>query len=408
MMALFFAATFAVFWKAGRMKRHVLGFAIGYLFFAVGFLATHFLPPNAFYTFHLTQFFYSVGCGIFVVSTCERVGQRPHLPVLLGIYIFSAVVLAISVNVTNDVGPRLILLNIGYGAMFLVNLVALLSAQRSDWIDKAIIAVTALQIADFFIRPTLTMMFEQSIPSEEYRGTVYYSLIGLVLGVKTIAGAMVLLGATIVEWTNSLRESSDKDALTGLNNRAAFEEVMGRSIARAHTQEVPFSLVVADIDHFKQVNDIWGHQAGDSAISGFGKLIQEMIRGCDTAGRIGGEEFCIAVWNCPNEPAERLADRIRTAFGRLEHDGLNDDIRLTASFGVATVREGESYERLFARADAALYRAKSGGRNRVENAEHEVESATPNRVSAAPSTQHGEAQAPVKEPELVELKRAGG
>ena len=94
-----------------------------------------------------------------------------------------------------------------------------------------------------------------------------------------------------------------------------------------------------------------------------------MIRGCDVAGRIGGEEFCIAVWNCPNEPAERLAERIRIAFARLEHDGLNDDIRLTASFGVATARDGETYERLFARADEALYQAKSDGRDQVSNAE---------------------------------------
>lgn len=408
MMALLFAVTFAVFWKAGRMKRHVLGFAIGYLFFAAGFLATHLLPANAFYTFHLTQFFYSIGCGIFVVSTCERVGQRPYLPLLLGIYIANALVLALAVNFTNDVGPRLILINIGYGSMFLVNLVALLSAQRSDWVDKAIIAVTAIQVADFFIRPTLTMMFEQTIPAEEYRGSIYYSLIGLVLGVKSIAGAMVLMGATIVEWTNSLRESSDKDPLTGLNNRAAFEEAMGRIIPRAHTEDKPFSLVVADIDHFKQVNDIWGHQAGDSAISGFGKLIQETIRGCDTAGRIGGEEFCVAVWNCPNEPAERLADRIRTAFARLEHDGLNDDIRLTASFGVATVREGESYERLFARADAALYRAKSNGRNRVENDDNKGQSVVQGSQREPTNARGSEQQAPSREPELVELKSAGG
>jgi diguanylate cyclase (GGDEF)-like protein len=126
---------------------------------------------------------------------------------------------------------------------------------------------------------------------------------------------------------------------------------------------------VADIDNFKQVNDIWGHQSGDEAISGFGRLIEGMVRGCDTAGRIGGEEFCIAVWNCPNEPATRLAERIRVAFARLEHAGIGSDIRLTASFGVATARAGENYRELFARADAALYLAKSGGRNQVRNAE---------------------------------------
>lgn len=369
LMALLFAATFAVFWKVAGMKRHVLGFALGYLFFALGFLVTHLLPGEALYTFHTTQFFYTISTALFVVSTCERVGQRAHLPSLLGIYVISALVLALAISMTNDVGPRLILLNIGYGCMFLLNFVTLLAAQRRDWIDLAILFTTAFQALDFFIRPTMTVMFEQSIPMEEYRGSIYYSLIGLSLGVKSIMGAMVLIGATIVEWTQSLRETSEKDPLTELHNRAAFEDAMRTLLPKAHAENTPLSLVVADIDHFKQVNDIWGHQSGDRAIASFGKLINEMVRGCDTAGRVGGEEFCIAVWNCPNEPAERLAERIRQAFAQLSHDGLNGDIRLTASFGVATVSADESYERLFARADEALYEAKSKGRNRVENAE---------------------------------------
>ncbi len=371
MMALLFAATFAVFWKAGRMKRHVLGFGLGYVSFAIGYLVTHFLPGDAFYTFHTTQLFYTLGVTFFLGSCCERVGQKLHLPSILTIYAITALVLALAINFTDDAGPALILVNIGYGAMYMVGLTTLISARRREWTDMAIIFLIAFAATDFFVRPSLSVMFEQTIPAGEYQQSIYYSLIGLVLGVKNIMGAMILIGATIVEWTNTLRESSEKDSLTGLHNRAAFEEAMRNIIPRAQTEGRPLSLVVADIDHFKQVNDIWGHQAGDHAISGFGELIAKMVRGCDTAGRVGGEEFCIAVWNCPNEPAERLAERIRMAFTCLKHEGLNDDIRLTASFGVATAREGETYEQLFGRADAALYQAKSNGRNRVENAEQQ-------------------------------------
>ena len=369
LMALLFAVTFAALWRAGQMKRYVLGFALGYLCFAIGFLVTHLLPGEAFYVFHVTQAFYAVGSTFFLASICERVGVRLHLPSIGVIYVISALMLALTISFTNDLGPRLILINMGYGAMYIVGVTTLLSSKRRDWIDMAIIIVTAFQAADFFIRPTLSVMFEQTIPAEAYQDSVYYSLIGLALGIKSIAGAMVLIGATIADWTNNLRESSEKDPLTGLNNRAAFEQSMQALIPRAQAEGRPLTLVVADIDHFKQVNDIWGHQSGDRAISSFGELIQQMVRGCDTAGRIGGEEFCIAVWNCENEPGSRLADRIRKAFANLEHDGLNSDIRITASFGVATARDGENYERLFARADEALYRAKSNGRDRVENAE---------------------------------------
>lgn len=390
LMALFFAATFAVLWRVGRLKRHVLGFGIAFALSATAFLITHFLPADAFYLFHTTQLFYTLGSTVMLISVCERVGQRLHLGSFSFVYLISALALGLAVSFSNDVGPRLIIVNTGYGVMFAIGVTTLLTARRRSVIDVAIIAVMAFQAVDFLVRPTLSLMFEQSIPAEVYRDSIYYSLIGLVLGMKGVTMAMVLIGAAISEWTKTLREAGERDALTGLLNRGAFEQAMRTLLPRAQTEGRPLSLVVADIDLFKQVNDVWGHQAGDQAISGFGELIRQMVRGCDTGGRIGGEEFCIAAWNCPNDPAERLAERIRQAFTRLEHACLNDDIRLTASFGVATARDGETYEQLFARADAALYRAKSSGRDRVENAEK----------------QRLEEVAPEPNPKLIQLKHA--
>jgi diguanylate cyclase (GGDEF)-like protein len=371
LMALVFAATFAVIWRAGRMKRHVLGFGIAFALSAIGFLVTHLLPADAFYTFHMTQVFYSLGSVIMIASVCERAGQRLHLGSVAFVYVVTALVLAIAVSLSNDVGPRLIIVNMGYGVMFAMGVSTLLTSTRRDIIDLAIIAVMVFQATDFLVRPSLTLLFEQTIPAEVYRDSIYYSLIGLVLSVKGVTNAVVLIGATIADWTKSLRESSERDPLTGLLNRGAFEQSMRDLLPRAQAEGRALTLVVADIDHFKQVNDIWGHQSGDHALARFGELIGQMIRGCDTAGRIGGEEFCIAAWNCEAGPGERLAERIRKSFAGLAHTGLNDDIRLSASFGVATARPGETYERLFARADAALYHAKSSGRNCVQNAERQ-------------------------------------
>ena len=391
LMALGFAATFAMLWRIGRLQRHVLGFAIGYALFAVGFLATHLLPSDAFYTFHTTQVLYSVATTLFIASVCDRAGQRLHLTSFVVIYVLSALVLALAISLSDDAGPRLIIVNNGYGAMSTIGVATLLQARRRNLLDVAIMVALALQAVDFFVRPNLTLLFERTIPAEVYRESIYYSLIGLVLGVKSVATAMLLIGATIVEWTTNVRESGERDALTGLRNRGAFETSMKGMIQNAQEDGSPLCLVVADIDHFKQVNDIWGHQAGDQAITNFGSLIADMVRSSDVPGRIGGEEFCIAVWNCPHEPAERLAERIRQAFSRLQHEGLNEDIRLTASFGVAMVRYGETYESVFERADAALYRAKSSGRNRVVNAER---------------TQANDLQA-LQPSQPQELKRAG-
>lgn len=369
LIALLFAATFALAWRMGRMRRHVLGFAIAYLLFGCGFLVTHLLPPEALFTFHITQALYSAGAVVLLGSVCERAGQKLNLPSMAVVYILFASAVALCAGLSNDVGPRLVLANVGYGVMFAMGVTVLLIAGRRTAVDIAIIAILAFQAADFMIRPTVTLLFERTIDAAVYRDSVYYSLIGLVLGVKAVTMAMILVLATLVEWASTLRERGERDTLTGLRNRGAFEQAIRAMLPRAQVEERPLSLVVADIDHFKQVNDIWGHQAGDAAITGFADLIGDTVRDCDIPGRIGGEEFCIAVWNCQNEAAERLAERIRLAFARLEQRGLGQDIRLTASFGIATARGGESYAQLFKRADAALYRAKNNGRNRVENAD---------------------------------------
>ena len=366
LMALLFAVMFAVLWRAGKMQRHVLGFSLAYAFSAVGFLITHFFPADAIYVWHATQLFYSLGSVAMVAAVCERAGQRLNLGAMAGVYLISAAMLATAIGFSSDVSSRLVIINMGYGVMFTIGVTSLLMARRRTVFDNLIIAVIALQAIDFFVRPTLTLLFERSIPAEVYRESVYYSLIGLALGVKGVVNAVVLIGATLSDWITSLRESSERDELTGLQNRGAFDQTMRELVMRARNEGRPLSLVVADIDHFKQVNDIWGHQAGDTALSAFGELIAGKIRTSDRAGRVGGEEFCIAVWDCENAPAGRLAERIRQAFAGMQHDGLNDDVRLTASFGVATARDGESYEELFSRADEVLYRAKSRGRDRVE------------------------------------------
>lgn len=368
LMALLFAATFAMLWRVGRMKRYVLGFALAYFFFPVGFLVTHFLPPAALYTFHLTHVCYMVSTTILMMAICERAGQRLHLPSIAAIYVITAAALAVAVSFSNDVGPRVIIVNIGYGALTLMAYTTLLQVKQRQVIDVVIISLMALGAVDFLIRPVLTLLFERTIPAEVYHSSVYYSLIGLVLGLKAVTTALTLIFATIGDLTTEMREDSERDPLTGLSNRGAFEDRVRTMMVRAQSDRVLLSFVIADIDNFKQVNDIWGHQAGDEAISNFGGLIQQTVRGCDLAGRVGGEEFCIAVWNCPNDATEKLAERIRQAFAGMEHATLNDDIRLTASFGVATMQPGETYEQLFARADAALYQAKASGRNRVMNA----------------------------------------
>jgi diguanylate cyclase (GGDEF)-like protein/hemerythrin-like metal-binding protein/PAS domain S-box-containing protein len=158
------------------------------------------------------------------------------------------------------------------------------------------------------------------------------------------------------------------DELTGLWNRRHFEQVASVELSRCHRYGHVASLIVLDVDHFKSVNDRFGHEAGDRALVAVCKAIAATARGSDTACRWGGEEFVVLASSVSAPGAWRLAERIRVAVGTLDPPAVPGG--LTISAGVAQLRPTESLESWVERADKALYRAKEGGRNRVEAAEH--------------------------------------
>lgn len=167
--------------------------------------------------------------------------------------------------------------------------------------------------------------------------------------------------------TETISRLARTDELTGLHNRRSFSEIFALASNAAQRHNHPLALISIDLDHFKTVNDTFGHSAGDLVLKEFAALMQKMVRGEDIAVRWGGEEFIILLPHADCDAAAALAERIRAAF---EH---NPDravpVVVTASFGVAQLRDGEQEEALIRRADAALYDAKHEGRNRVVTAE---------------------------------------
>ena len=366
-MAIGFFILFLVMWHRGKMGDYVLAFGISYLLFAAGFLVTHLMDTAGPYTWHLTQFFYTAALITGSWGLTRRVRQPTMVGAFLIVYLLSAITLAVAVLAGPDIASRLVTVNIAYGAIKLMTMMLLIGAPKRDAIDRLIIATQAIIAAQFFIRPGLTLMMEQQIAAADYRGSLYYSILSLSVTLISIAGGLVLVGACIYDKVRSVRQSAERDGLTNLRSRRAFENDVVAMIDKAKAEDVPVALVVADLDHFKAVNDVWGHQVGDEAIAAFGKVIQSTIRDHDIAGRIGGEEFCIFAWNCDGEAAVAMAERVRKRLAITEVEGMGPDHRLTASFGVAGRNDGEGYGKLFARSDAALYRAKENGRNRCES-----------------------------------------
>jgi diguanylate cyclase (GGDEF)-like protein len=155
------------------------------------------------------------------------------------------------------------------------------------------------------------------------------------------------------------------DGLTGLANRRAASDALHAEAARATRLETPLSVVLADLDGFKDVNDVYGHAVGDEVLRVFAEVLRETLRESDVAGRWGGEEFLLLLPGADEEGAAQLADRVRRALAARSIPGV-PDLRVTASFGVAEYAGETNTEQLVAAADSALYRAKRAGKDRVE------------------------------------------
>jgi diguanylate cyclase (GGDEF)-like protein len=164
----------------------------------------------------------------------------------------------------------------------------------------------------------------------------------------------------------TLLDQSTRDPLTGLGNRAAtLAELQSRfDLSRRHGR--PISLIMCDLDHFKQINDQYGHGAGDIVLAGFGERVRQNLRGTDLAGRIGGEEFLLVLPETDLEGAMLLAERLRASLSDTPHVLPDGAIQVTCSLGVAQwIPEDKNAGALMGRADQALYAAKREGRNRV-------------------------------------------
>jgi diguanylate cyclase (GGDEF)-like protein len=157
------------------------------------------------------------------------------------------------------------------------------------------------------------------------------------------------------------------DALTGLANRRAFDEAAEQEVERARRYNTPLALVMADLDHFKAINDRHGHHIGDRVLQHFAHVLSESVRNIDLVGRWGGEEFAILMPGTDLEEAAQVAERMRQAILAAVPPLDDHECAYTASFGVAAFRvDTPTMVSLLGRADTALYRAKENGRNRVE------------------------------------------
>ncbi len=205
---------------------------------------------------------------------------------------------------------------------------------------------------------------------DEFANTFNYSIIYLVISL----GIIVILAATVSLYrisvkhillrkkNNSLNETAITDRLTGVFNREMLERNIHSEMDRADRMEYDLSIILFDLDHFKQVNDNYGHEAGDRVLVSTAAKAKEIIRKSDLLVRWGGEEFLIIVSGGNLNIATGIAEKLRTEIGKINYDDIGN---VTISLGIAQRLEFEFWGSLFKRVDNALYKAKHDGRNRL-------------------------------------------
>jgi diguanylate cyclase (GGDEF)-like protein len=396
-MSLIFAGGGFALWLRDRSMVHVLGYVLAAILIGFSFGINHYAADPGQTGVQIIIAVLAIAAVISLVwSMCHRLRQPVPMLVWLGTGLGTVVLVALADH-TRDVSAGLLAVNLCCGVVMVMGTQIMAQARSTELVDRLLVWIFAAAAVQFFVRPLGVIMLGGEMSTIEYRSSAGHAVLVVTAALFTLLMTGAILAATISDQIKAVKQAVRQDELSGLLHRSAFEKEARAVLARAQAERLTVTMVIADIDHFKRVNDRWGHPAGDAAIRAFGHLITATIRPNDCAGRIGGEEFCILAWNCPGKAAGNLAERMRTALASQGPAQLGAVGVLTASFGVAEWNPGDGYDDLYARADAALYRAKKQGRNQVVIAGDEATMTTAELAPApAPRLAASSARAPAR------------
>ncbi|MEQ8598981.1 MAG: GGDEF domain-containing protein [Devosia sp.] len=244
----------------------------------------------------------------------------------------------------------------------------ILANKRKGALDLALLVIYFVSALHFLAKPVLAMAIGSGAAPQAYISSTYAAVSQTLGAVLLIANGLMMLLIIVRDVMADMTARSETDTLSGLLNRRGFEDRGESALTLAARSGVPAVMIVADLDHFKQVNDTYGHATGDNVIAAFAQVLEECAAPHAVLGRLGGEEFGAFLPGANLTTGKLYAETVRHAFRSLPADvtGLRDSA--SASFGVAQLMPFDHLADLLRRADAALYEAKKEGRDCVRMA----------------------------------------
>lgn len=365
-IGLAFAAAFLLMWLQ-RRERYVAYAAAAYLATAIAFLIQDVAPvlPMELQRLPANAGFLATGM-FFAAAIIRRFGRPVPWRAMALVASVSLAVFTWFLLGRPSIPARIYAISCGAGVIALMVVRALWSVPKPYLIDRVLFWVAALSAANLIVRPVVILTFSGGF--DDYVGfqqSIYWTTVQFSQAMVSIVAAISLMVAVALDMIGELRREADDDQLSGLLNRRGFEAKAGAALRRCIDADQPAALLIADLDHFKAVNDTHGHAVGDAIIAAFGAHARAVGPADMIAGRIGGEEFALLVPGATIEAARQLAERVRKGLHTACADRIPASLRPTASIGIAVGTPGEGLSRLMRDADQALYEAKRAGRDRV-------------------------------------------
>lgn len=381
-VGLLFASTFFLIWRQQPERLHILhwaaAFVLGSLGFSFEFL--HYFDP---------MFRLSDGVNIFVPVCVLLIVRGVSLrytgsaPTRLLVSILAITYLTASwINfVHQNAFGRGLAITIGIVALLTAAMTAMLKYRARDKIDLGILVGLLAASVLLLARPALSFFIEGAPQKGVIEDTSFWAVSMKVAALYSLLVFAILFMLRIAaDLFEELNQQSVTDSLSGLLNRRGIFAA-AETLAVEATPSLPISVLLLDIDHFKHVNDNYGHQTGDRVIQTMAELMQANAPDSALVGRLGGEEFAIFLPNTGSKAALAFAEALRTSIRLEDHAGIPPTHPVTVSIGV-TEGTGEKLERLLRFADIGLYEAKDAGRDRVQMANSQLHGKDENRRSA--------------------------
>jgi diguanylate cyclase (GGDEF)-like protein len=368
LVAGLFALAFFLVGVNNRTDRVAKWFAIAYGFVIV-YLCCEFIQPSQTYPKPI----YIAGfAAFFITLAAATVGiarrYRQPVPWLEMGLVFAASLVAnwFGYDQGRDSMARMFAYQMPYALLQALCAWLVFTSRQRHKLDLAILATLCLSTLQFLSKPFVAQLTGGPGDSPQTYIATTYALYSQSLGaVLQVAMGLLMLTMLVRDMLLEITAKSETDPLSGLFNRRGFEQRVEPALATLRKGGLPAALVVCDLDHFKSVNDTYGHDMGDRVIAAFAAILRRVGAERMTIARMGGEEFSVFLPGSNAAGARLFAEGVRTAFATSPIAGLPEWKRCTASFGVAEWHDGESVSDLRRRADAALYAAKRSGRDRV-------------------------------------------